>query len=83
MRACMFYQIWRAPLGPLLKNHKTAKNNRKTHKRTEIFFLLKVIINNRFSKFLVKTEIRMWKTRETVNCKNEKTKKSHIFDAKP
>ena len=83
MRACMFYQIWRAPLGPLLKNHKTAKNNRKTHKRTEIFFLLKVIINNRFSKFLVKTEIRMGKTRDTVNCKNEKTKKSHIFDAKP
>ena len=51
MRSRMFYQIWRAPLGPLLKNHGTAKNDRKTHKRTEIFFLLKVIINNRFSQF--------------------------------
>lgn len=51
MRARMFYQIWRAPLGPLLKNHGTAKNNSKTHncKRTEVFFLLKV--NNRFSQF--------------------------------
>ena len=77
MRSRMFYQIWRAPLGPLLKNHGTAKNNSKTNncKRTELFFLLKV--NNRFSQFWFKTDIRMWKIRETVNCKDEKTKKSH------
>ena len=40
MRSRMFYQIWRAPLGPLLKNHKTAKNNRKTRKRTAIIAFL-------------------------------------------